>query len=75
MERDATYEAAKDGIPSRLAMSSWIVETLSEPCFWINESSLSFLRPTAVTWEPLLMIFSARARPMPDVAPMTRTFL
>ena len=56
-------------------MSNCSAETFSDPYFSTKESRRSFLRPAATTWEPLAIIFSARAMPMPDVAPMIRTLL
>jgi len=69
------YEWMKEGMPSRSVMSNGATETLSVPCFWARELSRSCLRPTAMIADPLMSSFSARAWPMPDVAPMTRTFL
>ena len=56
-------------------MSKRIGESLSAPCFLARESRFCCRRPTAITCEPLEIIFSARARPMPDVAPRTRMVL
>ena len=74
-KRLRTDDVTKVGIPSKFVMSNWMVDTFSAPCFWSRESRRSSLRPVATKWEPLAITFSASARPMPDVAPITRTFL
>jgi hypothetical protein len=56
-------------------MSNWTVETLSLPCFLARASRFSCRRPRAIIWDPLAIIFSAKARPMPLVAPTTKTVL
>jgi hypothetical protein len=70
-----TNDEMKDGIPPKFVMSNNIADTFSGPCFLTKESRRSLLRPIAITWEPLAIIFAASARPMPQVAPITRTFL
>lgn len=69
------YFSTKDGMDFRSVMSNWIVEITSLPCFDWSSSRFSFLLPTAITWIPFSIIRSARASPMPLVAPRTRTFL
>lgn len=69
------YLETRAGMLSRSVMSNWMVETLSLPCFAARASRFSCRRPRAITWEPLAMIFSAKERPMPEVAPITRTVL
>ena len=70
-----TYDSANDGMEDKSVISNWMDETFSFPCSETNKSRFSFRRPTAITWLPFSISFSARARPMPDVAPRTRTVL
>lgn len=74
MARDVTCPLIISGIPPRFVMSNCTVETLDSPCFFCKSSSLSWRRPRAmILVTPSESIFSVRARPMPEVAPMTRT--
>lgn len=66
---------AQSPMASRSETSNASPATLSAPCFATNASSLSFLRPTAMTKMPLAIMRSASAWPMPDVAPVTSTVL
>lgn len=72
---EGKYFSTKEGMDLRSVMSNWMVEITSLPCFSCSLSKFSFLLPTAITWIPFSIIRSARARPMPLVAPKTRTFL
>lgn len=70
-----TYEVVHSSNFSIWPISKHSAATLSFPNLSTNSSKRSCLLPTAITKEPWLMIFSARAWPMPDVAPVTRTHL
>ena len=59
----------------RSVMSNLAALALSFPCLRTKSSSLSCLRPTAMTLEPSWTRRSAIAAPMPDVAPIIRMFL
>jgi hypothetical protein len=74
-EGEGTNDSAKEGIEERSVMSNVKDDAFSFPCLETKESRCSFRRPTAITWQPFSIIFSARARPMPEVAPSTRTVL
>jgi len=74
-EREGTHDSANEGIEDRSVMSNWMDDALSFSCLETKESRFSFRRPTAITWLPFSINFSARARPMPEVAPRTRTVL
>jgi hypothetical protein len=69
------YFSAKAGMLSRSAMSADRLEAFEEPWVETNKSRRSFRRPTAVTWIPSAISFSAIAFPMPDVAPTRRICL
>ncbi len=56
-------------------MSNLATLALSLPCLRTKSSSLSCLRPTAMTLEPSRTRRSAVPAPMPDVAPIMRTCL
>ncbi len=74
-EEWGTNDSANEGIEERSVMSNVKDEAFPFPCLETKDSRFSFRRPTAITWEPFLIIFSASARPMPEVAPRTRTVL
>jgi hypothetical protein len=74
-EWGGTHDSAKEGIEVRSVMSNWMEEAFSFPCLETKESRFCFRRPTAITWLPFSINFSARARPIPEVAPRTRTVL
>lgn len=65
----------KAGMSSSFEMSKAMAEALSLPCWATNSSSRSCLRPTAVTFLPWAMKWSAMPLPIPLVAPITRTCL
>ena len=69
------YLVTKLGILSISVISKGTAVELSLPCLWTNSSSLSFRLPTTMTLEPSSTNLVARASPMPDVPPMTRTLL
>lgn len=71
----ATYSAANCGTWSMLVMSKTAAFALLSPCLPTKASSLSFLRPTAVTLTPSSINRSAIPLPMPAVAPIKRTCL
>ena len=56
-------------------MSNLTALALSLPCLRTKSSSLSCLRPTAMTLEPSRTRRLAVPAPMPDVAPIMRTCL
>lgn len=60
-----TYSDTNFGISPSLLISNCITAALSSPCFWINASRFSFLRPTPITKQPWLIRRSARMRPIP----------
>ena len=68
-----TYSATKASMPCLLLMSKLIAAAFSGPCLRTKSSSLSCLRPTAMTLLPSSTSRSPRAAPMPDVAPTIRT--
>lgn len=68
-------EDAQEGISDSLLMSKTLGKALSLPCLTTSSSSLSFRRPTMITFVLVDSMRSAKAYPMPDVAPMRRTFL
>lgn len=55
--------------------SNVFAETLSLPYFWTISSSFSFLRPVTIRFDPFWTTLSASVLPIPEVAPMIRTFL
>ena len=59
----------------RSVMSKFTALALSFPCLRTKSSSLSSLRPTAMTLEPSWIRRSAIAAPIPDVAPTRRICL
>lgn len=56
-------------------MSNAFAETLSLPYRWTISSRFSFLRPATINFDPFWTTLSARVLPIPEVAPMIRTFL
>lgn len=55
--------------------SNAFAETLSVPYRWTISSRFSFLRPATINFDPFWTTLSARALPIPEVAPMIKTFL
>lgn len=68
-------DAAHEGISESLLMSKTLGNALSLPYLETSSSSLSFRRPAMMTFVPVVSMRSARACPMPEVAPIKRTFL
>lgn len=71
--RISTYMSAQRGMASRSDTSNTSAATLSAPCFSTSSSRRSLRRPTAMTKMPFSIMRSARARPIPAVAPVMRT--
>ena len=55
--------------------SNVFAETLSLPYCWTISSSFSFLRPVTIRFDQFWTTLSASVLPIPEVAPMIRTFL
>lgn len=73
--RSTSYSAANAGIRSRSPISKATPRALCSPCSRTKSSSRSARRPTTVTFAPPWTRRAAMARPMPAVAPTTRTCL
>lgn len=60
---------------SSCMMSNAFAETLFVPYRWTISSRFSFLRPATINFDPFWTTLSASVLPIPEVAPMIRTFL